>query len=507
MLIYILLAFLFFASFAFQIQSWDDRGGFMKKLGFVMVLIVFLLAFPRTGEASSSSATIFLDGQQLNLSSGVQVANMKGNVMIPIRVVSENLGFKVGWEKASQTVTVENSQKTVRMVVGSPQAELNGAPVDLNLAPVLNGQTTLVPLRFVSEQMGLDVKWDNQTKAVFLSSSIPPVSEVEIDPGYENNTGNETPPPVESSNQPAMTGLSFSDNRLMIATEGGAIAPNVFSVTGPDRIVIDLPNTVFSASFLAGHTVNVQSGGNMAVTDSPDVTNIRYALFSDNPSTVRIVLDLTGPKNYAVTNESGIIMVDLNAEGDILVPPVPPVNSNGKKIVVIDAGHGGIKPGSISPSGRTEKAFNLDVSLKVEALLKKEKNIHVVMTRSDDSHLELSDRVKIANNLKADIFVSIHGNSNPSSSPNGTETYYTRDSSKSLANVIHKHLAKATGLKDRGVKYSSLHVTRETTMPAVLLEVGFLSNKGDEAQLFNDDFQNRVAQGIVAGIKEYLKVQ
>jgi N-acetylmuramoyl-L-alanine amidase len=478
----------------------------MKKLGFVMMLIVFLLAFPKSGEASSSSASIFLDGEPLNLSSGVQVANMKGNVMIPIRVVSENLGFKVGWEKASQTVTVENSEKAVRMVVGSQQAEMNGAQVELNLAPVLNGQNTLVPLRFVSEQMGLDVKWDNQTKAVFLSSSIPTVSEGEVDPADGNHSGSETPPPVEPGNQAAMTGLSFSDNRLMIATEG-AVTPKVSSITGPDRIVIDLPNTVFSSSFLDGHAANAQSGGAMVITDYPDVMNVRYAMFSDNPSTVRIVIDLTGPKNYGVTQEAGLIIVDLNAEGEILVPPVPPVTGNGKKTVVIDAGHGGIKPGSISISGKTEKSFNLDVSLKVEALLKNEKNINVVMTRTDDSHLELSDRVKIANNLKADIFVSIHGNSSTTSSPNGTETYYTRDSSKSLANVIHKHLASATGLKDRGVKYSSLHVTRETTMPAVLLEIGFLSNQGDEAQLFKDDFQNRVAQGIVAGIKEYLQVQ
>lgn len=475
----------------------------MKKLGFVMVLIVFLLAFPKSGEASSSSATIFLDGEPLNLSSGVQVANMKGNVMIPIRVVSENLGFKVGWEKASQTVTVENSEKTVRMVVGSQQAELNGAQVDLNLAPVLNGPTTLVPLRFVSEQMGLDVKWDNQSKAVYLSSAALPTTGAEIDPGEGTNPGSQTPPPAESGNKGSLTGLSFSDNRLMIATEG-AVTPKVFSMTGPDRIVIDLPDTVYSASFLSGHAVNAQNGGSMEAADYSDVTNIRYAVFSDNPPTVRIVLDLTGPKNFAVTQESGIIIVDLNAEGEILVPPV---TGNGKKTVVIDPGHGGIKPGSISLTGKTEKSFNLDISLKVEALLKKEKNINVVMTRSDDSHLELSDRVKIANNLKADIFVSIHGNSNASSSPSGTETYYTRDSSKSLADVIHKHLAKATGLKDRGVKYGSLHVTRETTMPAVLLEIGFLSNKSDEAQLFKDDFQNRVAQGIVEGIKEYLKVQ
>ena len=106
-------------------------------------------------------------------------------------------------------------------------------------------------------------------------------------------------------------------------------------------------------------------------------------------------------------------------------------------------------------------------------MLRKEKNINVVMTRSDDSTLGLSDRVKVANSLKADIFVSIHGNSNNSSSPHGTETYFTRDASKPLANVMHKHLVKATELMDRGVKYSSLHVTRETTMPAVLLEIGF----------------------------------
>ncbi|MBU5345558.1 N-acetylmuramoyl-L-alanine amidase family protein [Paenibacillus lautus] len=478
----------------------------MKKLGFVMMLIVFLLAFPKSGEASSSNAAIFLDGEPLNLSSGVQVANMKGNVMIPIRVVSENLGFKVGWEKASQTVTVENSEKTVRMVVGSHQAELNGAQVDLNLPPVLNGKSTLVPLRFVSEQMGLDVKWDNQSKAVFLSSSLPPVSEGEVDPDAGNNPGSQTPPPVETGNQAAMTGLSFSDNRLMIATEG-AVTPNVFKVTGPDRIVIDLPDTVFSSAFLAGHAVNAQSGGEMEITDYPDVMKVRYATFSDKPSTVRVVIDLTGPTNYGVTQEAGLIIVDLNAEGEILVPPVPPVTGNGKKTVVIDAGHGGSQPGAISANGNQEKVLNLNIALKVEALLRKEKNINVVMTRSDDSTLGLSDRVKVANSIKADIFVSIHGNSNNSSSPHGTETYFTRDASKPLANVMHKHLVKATELMDRGVKYSSLHVTRETTMPAVLLEIGFLSNKGDEAQLFEDDFQNRVAQGIVAGIKEYLQVQ
>ena len=488
----------------------------MKRLGFLMFLIVFLLAFPKAGDAASSSAKIFLDGEQLNLTSGVKVANVNNNILIPIRVVSENLGFKVDWEKASQSVTVQNSNTTVKMIVGSKTAEIDGSQVSMNITPVLNGQTTLVPLRFVSSQMGMDVKWDNQKKTVFLSSSgsmSDPWTGEEGGPST-SEPDDEVPgtptepsiPPVSGTPGTLMTvdGISFSENRLMIATSG-TVTPSVFKLSSPERIVIDLPNTVFSETFGYEHTLNVQNSGDLPVVGYPDVSLIRYALFSDSPSTVRVVINLTSAKNYTVSTENpGLIFVDLNATDSV---PAPEIGSSGKKVVVIDAGHGGGQSGAVSITGKYEKALNLSIAQKVEALLKKEKSIDVVMTRSDDSTMSLSDRTKIANNLKSDIFVSIHGNSNPSSSPNGTETYYTRETSIQLANVIHKHLAKATGLKDRGVKNGNLHVTRETKMPAVLLEIGFLSNKGDESQLYNEGFQNRVAQGIVSGIKEYLKVQ
>ncbi|MFC7682099.1 N-acetylmuramoyl-L-alanine amidase [Paenibacillus sp. GCM10028914] len=488
----------------------------MKRLGFLVFLVVFLLAFPKAGDAASSSAKIFLDGQQLNLTSGVQVANVNNNILIPIRVVSENLGFKVDWEKSSQSVTVQNSITTVKMVVGSKTADIDGSQVSMNITPVLSGKTTLVPLRFVSSQMGMDVKWNNQEKAVYLSSgsvSDPWFEGEEGSPSVEPDTESPVAPvdpvgpsvPGTPGTLATVDAISFSDNRLMIATSGN-VKPNVFKLNAPDRIVIDLPNTAFSEVFGYEHTLNTQNSGELAVTDYPDVSLIRYALFSDSPSTVRVVINLTSPVEYSVSSENdGLVFIDLNAQDS--EEPTPPIGTEGKKVVVIDAGHGGSAPGALSVTGKHEKALNLSIALKVEALLKKEKSIDVIMTRSDDSTLSLSDRTKIANNLKSDIFVSIHGNSNTSSSPNGTETYYTRETSTQLANIIHKHLAKATGLKDRGVKYGNLHVTRETKMPAVLLEIGFLSNSKDEAQLFNDDFQNRVAKGIVSGIKEYLKVQ
>ncbi len=110
-------------------------------------------------------------------------------------------------------------------------------------------------------------------------------------------------------------------------------------------------------------------------------------------------------------------------------------------------------------------------------------------------------------NLKADLFISVHANSSSSSASNGTETYYQRDSSKALANVLHKYLVQATGLTDRCVRYGNFHVIRETKMPAVLLEVGYLSNKNEEAVLFTEALQNRVAASIVSGIKEYLGIK
>lgn len=127
------------------------------------------------------------------------------------------------------------------------------------------------------------------------------------------------------------------------------------------------------------------------------------------------------------------------------------------------------------------------------------------MTRESDTYPTLQDRVKIAENANADIFISIHANSGPATAT-GVETYYTRSESAGLAKVMHKHLVESSGLPDRKVRTQSLHVTRETTMPAVLLECGYLSNKNDEALLYTEEFQNNVAQGIVDGIKEYLGV-
>jgi N-acetylmuramoyl-L-alanine amidase len=182
-----------------------------------------------------------------------------------------------------------------------------------------------------------------------------------------------------------------------------------------------------------------------------------------------------------------------------------PVADKSIYTVVLDAGHGGTDPGAISLSKRPEKDFNLSVILKVRDLLANDERIKLILTRSDDSFPTLDSRSALANAVQADLFLSVHANSYTAST-NGTETYYTREDSKEFANLMHSLYAPVTGLKDNGVRSKSLSVTRKTTMPAILLEVGYLSSKIDEPQLWTNELQDRVAQAIAKGIKMQLKL-
>ena len=168
--------------------------------------------------------------------------------------------------------------------------------------------------------------------------------------------------------------------------------------------------------------------------------------------------------------------------------------------VVIDAGHGGKDSGAVG-FGRYEKNIVLNISKKVNSKLKS-LGFQTVMTRSTDVYLTLSERYSIANRNNADIFVSIHANSATSSSASGIETLYKNY--KTLANNIQTGMLNQTGAKSRGLKYrSDLAVLNGTKMPSALVEVGFISNSSESAQIGSDSYQEKLATGIVNGIATY----
>ena len=191
------------------------------------------------------------------------------------------------------------------------------------------------------------------------------------------------------------------------------------------------------------------------------------------------------------------------------------------KVVYLDAGHGGYDPGA-SYFGISEKSLTLAIQSRVKAKLEAE-GYQVVTTRTSDTYVDLTDRSRAANASESDIFVSIHINASGSSAAQGIETYYyqpyaeypsrinatyhanpTRLSmSDTLANAIQSSLINATGAQNQGVKRQTFAVLRETTSPAVLLELGFLSNPQEAARLNTSAYQETLANAIVAGIKSY----
>lgn len=196
-----------------------------------------------------------------------------------------------------------------------------------------------------------------------------------------------------------------------------------------------------------------------------------------------------------------------SVSAELTVPPIKktamPQEISKRYKIVIDAGHGGKDPGAEGVSGNHERAYTLALSKKVFDLLQQEPMFEAYMTRTDDTFVDLEDRNKFAHDLDADALVSIHGNTYTDPDVSGTETYYYGDDSIPFAHEVHEDLTEATGFRDRGVRKEGWKILTDSNIPAILLEVGFLTNPSDEMKMLSESHQDRTALGIVKGIKDY----
>jgi len=179
--------------------------------------------------------------------------------------------------------------------------------------------------------------------------------------------------------------------------------------------------------------------------------------------------------------------------------------------IILDAGHGGHDPGAVG-NGLKEKDIVLDLALRTGKLLEAS-GATVKYTRTTDVFVELSDRARLANMLKADLFVSFHVNSsaNPAS---GFESFIysgvNGGQTAAYQNVIHRKIAavfSSEGVTDRGQKKANLAVLRETNMPAMLIEYGFINSPKDAALLKNTLFLNRLSKATADGIADALGIK
>lgn len=198
-----------------------------------------------------------------------------------------------------------------------------------------------------------------------------------------------------------------------------------------------------------------------------------------------------------------------------VTPATPVVPGNyGSILIVIDAGHGGSDPGARGANGSWEKNVNLALAQKLAARLLAE-GFQVRLTRSDDTFVPLYDRSGIANNANASLFISLHANASPRHDRTGTSVWYTVKEGypatmaqaahrKSLAETVLRNLVANLGLPSEGIHLANYVVTRETRMPSILIESGYIDNPNEERLLNDSALQERDAEGIVRGVKEYL---
>lgn len=174
------------------------------------------------------------------------------------------------------------------------------------------------------------------------------------------------------------------------------------------------------------------------------------------------------------------------------------------KTIVLDPGHGGKDPGSLGLDGVKEKDVIMSVTDEIASQLQNA-GANVVLTRTGDYFLSLEERVEASHKNDADAFVSLHYNAFPVIGVQGMNTYYySNGANHELADSIHGSLAKNMELTDRGVSEGDFQVLRENSNPAVLLELGFITNPDDLLHIQSSAYKDNVANGITDGLKDYL---
>ena len=321
----------------------------------------------------------------------------------------------------------------------------------------------------------------------------------------------DAPLPIASSLPTTIDGLTFNGYGQLVIQANRAIAY---------RSTVDLANNTYNFTIPAVR-ISAQLRRPVLGTNSP-IEQIRLNQVGD--SVVVTIKTIAGWQiQETVRTNPQAIALQLNSFAQVATVPIrtsaipnvlpnsrsPQIygSSTGRQLVVVDAGHGGRDVGA-TRNGIYEKDIVLAMSKQLGRILQ-QMGYSVIYTRTEDIELDLEPRVDIAENARASAFISVHANSlgANASTVNGVETYHAPGASlgKSLAEFVHAQILASTGANDRGVRSARFHVILKTSMPAVLVETGFITNPSEAAKLVDSAYQLRMAEAIARGVDQFLK--
>jgi N-acetylmuramoyl-L-alanine amidase len=280
---------------------------------------------------------------------------------------------------------------------------------------------------------------------------------------------------------------------LKISANSPLGMPSAFQLNNPSRLVFDF----------SGRIVEDDPAPSLAVNHGA-VRSVRLGQLDGR--TARIVADLQTPASYAL---------DRSSDGKTITVYIDTADL-ARRVIVIDPGHGTLNewdsydPGAIGPSGLREWDVNRRISMLLGNILLKE-GCTVIYTNETNTGLSLEERALVGSLSGADLLVSIHANASTNPSLSGTMTFYHHNSrvreSMALADYIQTELVNRLQRQDKGIREANFLVLRSCPIPAVLVEVAFISNPEEEMLLADSAFQRRAAEAIALGIKRYLTAQ
>lgn len=243
------------------------------------------------------------------------------------------------------------------------------------------------------------------------------------------------------------------------------------------------------------HNVHIRSGPS---------TKYEINSFAKKGESFQVIAEIDDWYEVSNKGKSGFIFKEL-VETNYNKYQIPSLFKN--RNIIIDVGHGGHDVGAIGASGSFEKNITSLTASELERVLKS-LGANVYMTRNSDDFISLKSRTTYSNIMDTHVFISLHYNSFPEQPDvSGIETFYYSDQHKKLAQFIQQEMIKVTNAKDRGTSKGNYYVIRQNFKPAVLLELGFISNKEIEALLHTNGYQKQLVNGIVNGLGKYFSLE
>lgn len=432
--------------------------------------------------------SLYINGE-LTTTTVMPPVQIDGNTLVPAREVFAKMGAEVLWKSAEKSVYITKGEQLMVLTIDSKEVWVDGEIKEANMPAKLINDKVMIPLRFISEALGFKVQWIGPTKTIMIEEEIiavkPPIviTPEEEEDTQENEVPEELPGELPES--------SLGNNHMRYDPSLNAlILEKAPGLTGASLIVQDhyiqrQIKVTLPAAYIDFYEARVWE----------ETDDIVKRVEVSQLNTTEITLTTTTIKALEITEDDQYIYLKC-------VKPKEKYN----KIVVVDAGHGKDDPGTIYGQIK-EKDITLRLALQLQKEIANDPSIKVYMIREGDTFLTPMERSVVANEIEPDLFISIHVNSiGNNESANGTETYYTSKTdtrNKVFANMVQKALVDTFGTKNRGVKDNTYVVTKYTNYPAILIEIGFLTNPSDRQMMLSSGFEQKYGVAVYSCIQNY----